>query len=127
MPRWDAALKFVIPTGVFMGRQPTQRDEKRLSCSNCSLWTRYSPLCHPERSREPALSEVEQGPAVQRTFRGNVFRQSAPGFPATRPSATATCAAFSKEGRMKPANATNIDRKSGVAEWRDLRFHFRQK
>jgi len=28
---------------------------------------------------------------------------------------------------MKPANATNIDRKSGVAEWRDLRFHFRQK
>ena len=38
-------------TGVFMGRRPTQGDEKRLSCSNCSLWTRYPPLCHPERSR----------------------------------------------------------------------------
>jgi hypothetical protein len=24
---------------------------------------------------------------------------------------------------MKLANATNLDRKSGVAEWRDLRFH----
>src|ERR1700683_1240930 len=30
-------------------------------------------------------SEAE-GPAVQRTFRGNVFRQSGPGFPATLPS-----------------------------------------
>ena len=28
---------------------------------------------------------------------------------------------------MKSANATNLDRKSGVAERRDLRFHFRQK
>jgi hypothetical protein len=28
---------------------------------------------------------------------------------------------------MKPANATNLDRKSGVAQRRDLRFHFRQK
>jgi hypothetical protein len=25
---------------------------------------------------------------------------------------------------MKFANATNINRKSGVAEWRDLRFSF---
>src|ERR1700678_2802628 len=38
-------------------------------------------------------SEAE-GPAVQRTFRGNVFRQSVPGFPATRSSPTSTCAAF---------------------------------
>jgi len=26
---------------------------------------------------------------------------------------------------MKLANATNLDRKSGVAQWRDLRFLFR--
>jgi hypothetical protein len=26
---------------------------------------------------------------------------------------------------MKFANATNLDRKSGVAQWRDLLFHFR--
>jgi len=32
-----------------------------------------------------------------------------------------------KESRMKLANATNLDRKSGVAERRDLRFHFREK
>jgi hypothetical protein len=28
---------------------------------------------------------------------------------------------------MKLANATSLDRKSGVAQRRDLRFHFRQK
>jgi hypothetical protein len=33
-----------------------------------------------------------------------------------------TCAAFIEESRMKFAGATNPDRKSGVAEWRDLRF-----
>jgi hypothetical protein len=36
----------------------------------------------------------------------------------------ATFAAFSKESRMKFANAANLDRKSGVAQWRDLRFLF---
>jgi hypothetical protein len=35
----------------------------------------------------------------------------------------AACAAFRKESRMKLANATNFDMKSGVAEWRDLQFH----
>ena len=28
---------------------------------------------------------------------------------------------------MRFANATKLYRKSGVAQWRDLRFHFRQK
>ena len=37
---------------------------------------------------------------------------------------TATCAAFVKESRMKIDNATEFNRKSGVAEWRDLRFLF---
>jgi hypothetical protein len=36
-----------------------------------------------------------------------------------------TCAAFRKESRMNFANATKFDRKSGVAEGRDLLFHFR--
>jgi hypothetical protein len=35
---------------------------------------------------------------------------------------TTACAAFSKESRMDFASATNTNRKSGVAEWRDLRF-----
>src|SRR5580700_5617030 len=50
--------------------------------------------------------------------------RSVPGFPATRHSPASTCAAFSKESRMKFANATNLDRKSGVAQWRDLLFIF---
>jgi hypothetical protein len=39
----------------------------------------------------------------------------------------ATYAAFRKESRMKFANATKPDRKSGVAEGRDLQFHLRTK
>jgi len=35
---------------------------------------------------------------------------------------TTTCAAFVKESRMKFTNATKLNRKSGVAQWRDLRF-----
>src|SRR5271156_6042392 len=40
--------------------------------------------------------------------------RSVPGFPATRHSPASTCAAFSKESRMKFANATNLDGKSGA-------------
>jgi hypothetical protein len=32
------------------------------------------------------------------------------------------CAFLFKERRMSSANATNVHRKSGVAQWRDLRF-----
>jgi hypothetical protein len=32
------------------------------------------------------------------------------------------CAFLFKERRMRTANATKLNRKSGVAEWRDLRF-----
>jgi hypothetical protein len=51
--------------------------------------------------------------------------RSAPGFPATRHSPAAACAAFSKESRKKFANANDLNRKFGVAQWRDLRFLFR--
>jgi hypothetical protein len=34
----------------------------------------------------------------------------------------AACAPFLKERRMMFANVTNFYRKSGVAQWRDLRF-----
>jgi hypothetical protein len=36
--------------------------------------------------------------------------------------ATTTCAVFLKENRMMSINATALDRKSGGAQWRDLRF-----
>jgi hypothetical protein len=48
--------------------------------------------------------------------------RSVPGFPATRHSPAATCAAFSKESCKKFANATDLNRKCGVAQWRDLLF-----
>jgi hypothetical protein len=41
--------------------------------------------------------------------------RSEAGFPATQRWILAACAAFRKESRMKFANATSPDRKSGVA------------
>jgi hypothetical protein len=35
----------------------------------------------------------------------------------------ATCAAFFKESRMQFTDPIKLDRKSGVAQWRDLRFN----
>jgi hypothetical protein len=36
--------------------------------------------------------------------------------------ATSTCAALRRESRMQIPEATGLDRKSGGAQWRDLRF-----
>jgi hypothetical protein len=36
--------------------------------------------------------------------------------------ATITCAALRRESRMQIIKATGLDRKSGGAQWRDLRF-----
>jgi hypothetical protein len=71
-----------------MGLRPTQGDEKRLLSSNRSLWKRRPPLCHPERTRISYYAAPEM----------------------------ATCAAFLEESRMKFADPTNLDRKSGAAE-----------
>jgi hypothetical protein len=57
-----------------MGLRPTQGDEKRLGPTTIFYGTVALSFVIP--------SEAE-GSAVLRTFRGNVFRQSAPGFPAT--------------------------------------------
>jgi hypothetical protein len=65
----------------------------------------HPPICHPACPRLP-------------------WDRSVPGFPATRPSPAATCAAFFRESCMKFANATNLYRKSGVAE---LQFALTEK
>src|SRR5271156_327586 len=49
--------------------------------------------------------------------------RSVPGFPATQPSEKTASAPFRKERRMKIVEATKFNRKSGVAQWRDPRFH----
>jgi hypothetical protein len=43
---------------------------------------------------------------------------SVPGFPATQRSTWPRVRLFVKESRMKIANATKLNRKSGVAQWR---------
>ncbi len=79
-----------------MGLRPTQGDEKRLLFSNDSAWKHRPPLCHLDRS--------------------------VPGFPTSLLLATTTSAALRIESRMQIINATDLDRKSGGAQWRDLRF-----
>jgi hypothetical protein len=72
-----------------------------------------------KKSQPPSEAE---GSAVPRSFRGNVFRRSVPGFPASL-HWTRQCMRLSlKERRMMFDNASNFYRKSGVAEWRDLPF-----
>jgi hypothetical protein len=51
----------------------------------------------------------------------HLFRPTYPDFLHGAPP-TAACAAFIKESRMKLTSATNLDRKSGAAQWRALRF-----
>ena len=89
-----------------MGLRPTQGDEKRLGPASTLYGTATLPFVIPTEA---------EGSAVQRTFRGNVFRPSAPGFPATRHWKRPRVLLFSKEGRMNCANATNTNRKSAVA------------
>ena len=62
------------------GPAPTQANEKRLGPANALYRTVTLSL-----SSRPKRSGAE-GPAVPRTLRGNVFRQSVPGFPATQNS-----------------------------------------
>src|SRR5271156_5905628 len=50
--------------------------------------------------------------------------RSAPGFPASLHWTEPRVRLSFKERRMVLANATNFHRKSGVAQWRDLRFLF---
>jgi hypothetical protein len=80
-----------------MGLRATQGDEKRLLSSNRSPWKRRPPLCHPERTR--------------------ISCHAAPD--------TVTCAPFSKERRIKFANATKFYRKSGAAEGSAVQRTFR--
>src|ERR1700693_2147684 len=61
---------------------------KNAFSSNRSLWKRRTPLCHPERTRISYYAAPEM----------------------------ATCAAFIEESRMKFADPTKLDRKSGAAE-----------
>jgi hypothetical protein len=79
-----------------MGLGPTQGDEKRLLFSNSPLEAPPSPLSsRPKRTRISYLAL----------------------------RATDTCAALREESRMQSLKATGLDRKSGGAQWRDLRFN----
>jgi hypothetical protein len=95
-PLWkQTALPLSSRPGEVMGLRPTQGDEKRLSFSN------YSPL---EARRSPLSSRPER-------TRISYFALLA----------TSTCAALRTESRMQILNATGLHRKSGGAQWRDLR------
>jgi hypothetical protein len=105
-----------------MGLWPITGDEKRLGSATT--------LCETVALSFVIPSEAE-GSAVPRTFRGNTESRPATEL-SSRPErtrisyyaglTTSTYAPFRKERRMRIANANKFDRKSGGAEWRDLRF-----
>jgi hypothetical protein len=69
------------------------------------------PLAEPHWNRTGA----PRSPHLPRLAVGRTRaeKDGRPGFPATRHSPTTMCAAFSKESRMRFANATKLYRKSG--------------
>jgi hypothetical protein len=83
--------------GLWPGLWPTQGDENQLPFSNYSPWKHRPPplSSRPERTRISYFALL----------------------------ATNTCAALCKESRMQIIKATALHRKSGGAQWRDLRFH----
>ena len=99
-----------------MGLWPTQGDEKHLDpASTLNGAVTLSLSSRPERS-------AVEGPAVPQTFRGNVFRQNVPEFPASLHWTGPRMHLSLNERRMMLDNATNLYRKSGVAQLSDLRF-----
>jgi hypothetical protein len=105
-----------------MGLRPTEGDE--------SCFHSFSPAFPTEVSSRPERSGVE-GPAVSPAT--SQCSLKAPLSPlSSRPKRTRiSCRAaldrtayapFLKEGRMNCDNATKSNRKSGVAQWRDLQF-----
>jgi hypothetical protein len=93
--------------------------------SGCLLFRRPHPGL---RSLSSLCSHISTGSSVGPSAASSVNRgrgyflqqnchldRSEPGFPATRHPPTATCAASVRESRMNLANATNLERKSGVA------------
>jgi hypothetical protein len=98
-----------------MGLRPTQGDEERpLSATTF----------HESFTLPFVIPSAAEGSAVPQNFRGNVESRPTTNL-SSRPERTrischvaldmAACAAFVKESRMKIANATKLNRKSGVA------------
>jgi hypothetical protein len=88
-----------------MGLGPTQGDEKRPGPATTLYRTVALPFVIP--------SEAE-GSAVPRTFRGNVFRPSVPGFPATQHWTRPRVRLSLKERRMMFSNATTSTGNPGL-------------
>jgi hypothetical protein len=106
-------------------RKSGEAEESAVSASQYQMLT-GKPFCSSRAAYLPAAS---RGRNEQRLSMGNV---SVTNELSSRPERTrischaaldkATCAPFRRERRMKFTNATKFDRKSGGAEWRDLRF-----
>ena len=110
---------------VVMGLRPTQGDEKRLLSSNRSLLEAPpSPLSSrpgfpvtQHRTRQRVRLSARKGACSSRNppaSTGNPGERTRISYYAA--PEMATCAAFLEESRMKFADPTKLDRKSGAAE-----------
>jgi hypothetical protein len=101
---------------VAMGLRPTQGDEKRLGPATTLYGTVALPFVIPTEAKRSGgiCSSADLSWKCFSTERTRISCRAALDM--------AACAAFVKESRMKIDNATKLNRKSGVARWRDLRF-----
>jgi hypothetical protein len=105
-----------------MGLWPTQGDEKRLGPATTFYGTVALSFVIPSEAEGSAVLRTSPGSAKSRPAKELSFRPERTRISCHAALETTACAAFSTESRMNVANATNTNRKSGVAQWRDLRF-----
>ncbi len=120
---------------AFAAAQPNEFVESTLSLKRiCHLDRRgHGPYGPPKWMKNrccglPRTCHLDRSEAEWRDLRflfrlrQCVVRQSVPGFSTSQLLTTATYAALFKERRTNFTDHTNLDRKSGGAQWRDLRF-----
>jgi hypothetical protein len=97
-----------------MGLRPTQGDEKRRQSGSCSHASADVPFVIPSGAEGSAVQFSDPTNLSSRPERTRISCHAAPD--------KAACAPFRRERRINFANATKFDRKSGGAQWRDLRL-----
>ena len=110
----SAALPFVISTGEVMGQRPPKVMKNAFPATTVAGSAALPFVISTEAQRSGEICGVS-GPSWE------CFSTERTRISYFALLATSTCAALRRESRMQIINATGLHRKSGGAEWRDLR------
>jgi hypothetical protein len=101
-------MKMAQPSGRVPHVRPSVRGTKTMGRSP------FERVSLDARDTVPEIAARTEVKAFEGIVFGPCTLKRTPGFPVTRLRDTTVCAAFFTESRMKVANATSLDRKSGT-------------